>query len=488
MTPEDFLEQTASFWNTEEYNKALKDAQTISPDAWIKKYASSIMSNKDLAADFYNSKLMTTSKPLPQRLRISFGADGFNPDPTWKQQIYQSEYEDVPREEFERVLSKMKDLYDYEISEQEKRAGVARRTREVEGKLSKSRNEDESKNWNWLERALLSDYEKQRYINNPQTALFGSESPELGKAPETRWGSIGDLGAGVAGATADIVTAPLPIANIVTGPSIRASRDIIHKLTGSPYQKEWGDIGKNALTDYALAGTTQAFRNARRLSRGASNLAGKDSRAAFELWEEAKDIKQTLSKLKPVENSYEWAKSVKSLPNSTLKSDLLTTINDVANKGVDVTRARDIIKAYSRDTDEFFKQLYKQIPPGQLGNLTPQTTQGQIAASILQQPNPTSFLNRVLTTPKGGIGTNVLKGISYLDRGPVGAAIVESASNLTTPATSKPKFEDPEFESKKEMFKRLHAKDWLTFGKAFAPQKIEGDPAWEAYKEVTGEQ
>ena len=43
-----------------------------------------------------------------------------------------------------------------------------------------------------------------------------------------------------------------------------------------------------------------------------------------------------------------------------------------------------------------------------------------------------------------------------------------------------------EFKRLKEYYKQTRGEDWLKFGKAMAPKEQEGDPAWEAYKEVMG--
>lgn len=89
-----------------------------------------------------------------------------------------------------------------------------------------------------------SDYEKQRYINDPDASIIGKEG-------NGRWfnkgEAISDLAYGAAAGVADLLPS---VGGMVVGPAIRGMRDLHHKgvlpLTEeSKYQKEGGDIASD---------------------------------------------------------------------------------------------------------------------------------------------------------------------------------------------------------------------------------------------------
>lgn len=94
---------------------------------------------------------------------------------------------------------------------------------------------------NWA----TSDYEKQRYINDPDASIIGKEG-------NGKWfnkgEAISDLAFGIAGAAGDM----LPGWGSLIGTGIRGLRDAHHKATGSKYQKDWGTILKDVAEDAAF--------------------------------------------------------------------------------------------------------------------------------------------------------------------------------------------------------------------------------------------
>ena len=91
---------------------------------------------------------------------------------------------------------------------------------------------------NWA----TSDYEKQRYINDPDASIIGKEG-------NGKWynkgEAISDLSYGIAGAAGDM----LPGWGSLVGPAVRGARDVQHKVTDSKYQKDEDEIIKNVATD-----------------------------------------------------------------------------------------------------------------------------------------------------------------------------------------------------------------------------------------------
>lgn len=334
MTIEEFLDENTYNLTPDEYNAALDDSQNMDEASWVAKYAP-LMQEK--AVGWNKLDAVKKAKPLPERLREAFGKDGFNPGKTYKDDVYQADFEDVKPEDFEKALSKMKEYYDQEVSQRKAEADKEKRKREV-------------KNWNWLRDLATSDYEKERYIDDPQSALFGEQAPELGEAPKTRWGSAADLGLGVAGAAADA----LPGWGSMAGPAVRASRDIGHKITGSPYQKEWGDIGKNLIADAGFSASTAwlpNFRKARRME--SSGLMPKAISETVAIEKDAENMYKGASVLHELVNGSPrleqfgdnvkdryFRETVNDLPNSPLKAELLPLAKQ---QNIDWGKARAIV-------------------------------------------------------------------------------------------------------------------------------------------------
>lgn len=238
----EFLDQNVYNLTPQEYNEALEDLDKMDNYEWGKKY-DKLFSDK--TTGWY--KVKKDFKPLSERLTASFGSsDNDNPfkkPKSFIDDVYQSDFQDVPREQFDKVLEQQSNYWEDFKKEREKESSEWKRRKEID-------------DWNkagmfttpWMKGMLTSEYEKQRYIDDPNKSLFGEQSPSLGQAPETRWGSIVDLGMGAAGAAGDVLPG---IWGTVTGPTIRGVRDVGHSLF-SDYKKEPGDIVKDVLNDYAL--------------------------------------------------------------------------------------------------------------------------------------------------------------------------------------------------------------------------------------------
>ena len=476
MTPREFLQANMDVIDKTLLKKAASDLDKLSNDAWVKKYFNDFSSNKATALDFRN---LINYKPLPERLRASFGDVGFNPNDVWKKAIYQTEYSDVPLEEFESTLANMKKYYDYETKLQEETKALNERKKEV-------------KDWG-LRDIIASDYEKQRYLEDPKSSLFGKQAPGIGKAPETRWGSIGDLGSGVVAGTADLVTAPLPLVNVLAGPTIRLGRDVAHKVSGSPYQKDLKDIGSNYLSDIMLNGGASVLANARRASRIAGGLLPGSTNNQFQALVDAKESAKALKTLPPTSNTWDFVNAVDNLEESSLKQDLLKTISP--NGKVDVAAANSVRKNYNVALDKQYFNDLRTHTPGYYETAQATNVEDKLRNAILKDAGNTTIGQRLgrAGTPKTRIERISLGGLNLLDKlnkGTLGTRFVEGAANFTGRG-SNPYVIDTEeriedFNRKKEAMKAQFGESWLKFGSAFAPAKKEGDPAWEAYKEVMG--
>lgn len=204
---------------------------------------------------------------------------------------------------------------------------------EREAAAARKKREQEVKDWGWRD-FVASDYEKQRYVDDPKSALFGEQAPDLGEAPETRWGAAGDLATGIAAGAADV--APLPFgAQIWAGPAIRAARDVSHKVSGSPYQKELTTIGGDIVKDMGFNLGAAFLANAKRGARITALASDPRVGQALALADESKNIKEGAeSVVKELYKDGKFAvddvalyKAVNEMPESELKQKLMESVS-----------------------------------------------------------------------------------------------------------------------------------------------------------------
>jgi len=340
--------------------------------------------------------------------------------------VLKKKYPWIRREELNDWFNKTNEYKDFYNKEAKKQAGVNQRTKEVneEWKLTGD---------NKLAGLLASDYEKQRYIKEPEAALFGKEAPDIGEAPETRWGSMGDLGSGVVAGAADIATARFPLINAVAGPTIRLGRDVAHKVSGSPYQKDWTDIGSNYLSDIMINGGASVLPNARQASRVAGGLLPGSTNKQFQALVDVKESAKALKELPPTTNTWDFVNAVDNLEESSLKQDLLKTISP--NGKVDVEAANSVRKNYSTALDkEYFNEL-RTHTPGYYESAVPTTPADYLRYPILKEAGNTTLAQRLgrAGTPKTRIERISLSGLNLMDKlnkGSLGTRGVEGLANL----------------------------------------------------------
>lgn len=282
---------------------------------------------------------------------------------------------------------------------------------EAEAKAEEKRNErvKEVKDWDLFRKILTSDYEKQRYIDTPEQALFGKYAPELGEAKETRWGSIGDLGAGVAAGALDLIPSKYVVP---AGPLVRAARDEAHVLADSPYQKSQKEILGAAAADAAFGATTLGLANYRKANRVAGNLA--NPAAAAEM--ERQSIREGINLMDkmPTNTRNDMNAVIEAMPNSPLKAALT---KDMAGSTFDKTKnwKDDVLKtqqAFDAVTDP--SAIARTRDMASLGKtmrndgLTPEAMSYLENASKYRSPTKIdkaeALVGRVLSAAKGNLG------------------------------------------------------------------------------------
>jgi hypothetical protein len=478
----------------EQYDQMIEDSRSLDLRQFTDKY-DDVLKEKSVG---WSKIRKPKEKDLSERLREDFGDAGFNPSENWKDEIYFSKYKDVPRDKFEKTLSNMRQFYQDELAEREKIGGVARRTKEV-------------KEWPWYWNFASSDYEKQRYINEPEKALFGKEAPDLGEAKETRGEALADLGLGAAAVGADIGTGLLApgvgsfIAGAVTGPAIRGIRDVYHNVGDSDYKKDWSDVGSEFKNDIFSNLAIQALPNWRSLKRGFGNTTSEIGDRAVDLALKNEDnlrtMKQSLesfpviTELPEMKNS-DILRRIYSLPEGPLKDNLKKYAPDImsvdrAGIADEIKRGRiyvDLAENPSiREGMTNFNELrdyYYRTKPGskefqeeteKLLEETNKKLENKLGAKDFgTRQYESELLEEVPLTRSQKLFKTARKA-----QGPIMGG---STSTIKAGAVAKRK-EKAEYsnEAQKDWFKQNYARDWEL---GFSPEFKDGDPKWEAFAEL----
>lgn len=486
MTAEEFLVENAGNLTDAEYNAAMSDLESLDRASWVAKY-SPLMQEK--AARWNEVDDVKKSKPLPTRISEAFGKDKFAPGKAYLEDVYATDFADVPREQFDEALNKMRDYYNQFVSEQEKEAGRIRRQKEV-------------KDWGLVKQALTSDYEKQRYIDDPEAALFGEEAPSIGSAENTRWGSMADLGLGAAGAAADA----LPGWGSLAGPVIRVGRDVGHRVTDSPYQKSSEDIVKDAIADMALTASTAWMPNFRREKRMVENALPEAMGRRMKLNREAENIHKGVELLNKVVNgdlsalekefgpeklNRYFRETVQELPDSYLKQDLLPLVNqtnidwNLAKAIVNDYKVKHLLAAAPNGSDAVHAILDQNMPFPKASDKVIVGKDGKLR--YFETPDTYDKLTMDIynAKPLPPLQQKLMKPATALNevlRGDVGGAAIQ-LTKTATGARSPKKAERVRTVEDQMAINRIKAQEERFWEAGFKPNKVEGDPLWEAYSE-----
>lgn len=455
MTEFEFLDQNTYNLTPAEYNQALEDLEKLDNESWAKTY-DKLFSEKTTGWNEFRNKYT----PLPERFVKAFGtSDTENPFDKPKallDDMYEKDFTDMPRDKFEETRSNMMKYW-----EDEKRA------REYEA--SKKKREKEVKEWPLWKDVLASEYAKQRYINEPEKSVFSDEGDWYNKGED-----VSDLIYGGAGAVADVI----PGYGAFLGPAVRAGRDIQHKVTDSQYQKEWSDIGQDALSDAAINFGVEYMPTAI-LNRG--RRAGKNIGKSDEVFSDYAAEMSFAQRQQANDAAFEYLNKnldmfadarvaqirVNSMPESDIKNDMLKLVNSDKYSKREVERYMD---AY-RKANENGIDAYKYVKSN--SNVRPNKN---IKTDNLGENTIDFFKSkeRLQGLPESKLRSGVAKVmINYM---PAGQTVVKEID------TAKGRGSQPEVDDKltKDWYKQNYERDWQM---GFKPNEKEGDLLWEAYKE-----
>lgn len=457
-----FLRNNKDRLSEEEFESMYSDSYDMPIDEFTSKY-DYILKEKGVG---WSKLRKPKAKSVQERIRNEFGDDEFIVPENFRRDVWEEKFKDIPFEEFSENIDKMRQYYVDEKKEREYEAGKTRREKEI-------------KEWPWYKDILASEYEKERYINEPEAALFGKEATPITKDLLGKGEAISDVIYGGAGAVGDFI----PGIGTVLGPAARTARDIQHKAYGSKYQKELGDIGSDLVSDVAINLGTEYLPTAiiGKTKRGAKNLsksAGFMSDVGLEMNVQGrKAANEVIEKnFDAISDAADDARTfdllLEKLPDSDIKKDLI----DLRNKpDFDKSKVNDYIDQYKNakkatsDKKEMFGYKFDE----KTGSIVPtQRSEGYLG------PNAYDFFksqerNKMMTKKglKSGLASVAGK------TGVIGGGIVKEIP------TAKGRGEEVEInpEFTKDWYKQNYTRDWLL---GFTPAYKEGDPKWEAFAEV----
>lgn len=456
-----FLRNNKNNLTDVEFQSMYADSYDMPMDEFTEKY-DTILKEKGVG---WSKIRKPKAASVQERIRKEFGDDAFNVPENFRRDVWEEKFQDIPYEKFSENIDKMRQYYESYNKEREYEAGRQRRKQEV-------------KEWPWYKDVLASEYEKERYINEPEAALFGKEATPISKDLLSKGEAISDVIYGGAGAVGDFI----PGFGTILGPAARAARDVQHKASGSKYQKDWGDIGSDLVSDAAINLGTEYLPTAiiGKTKRGAKNIsksAGFINDVGLEMNVQGRKAANEIieKNFDAVSDAADDARTfdllLEKLPDSDIKKDLI----DLRNKpDFDKSKVNDYIEQYKEakqatsDKKEMFGYKYDE----KTGSIVPtQRSEGYLG------PNAYDFFrsqerNKAMTQKGLKSGLAAVGGKT----GVIGGGLVKEVP------TAKGRGHDVEIdpEERKKWYKENYTRDWLM---GFTPEYIEGDPKWEAFEE-----
>lgn len=450
-------------------------------DAWIKNAGGRLEGYRTYTDVYKNLEdFMANKYKVMNDLYTQLG--GVKPSDARMYSINQK-YKNIDRDELNEWFDKTNKYKEDIIKERQQKADVARRKKEVEGTYTDRLNpeEAEARNWGILRNVLTSDYEKERYIHEPEKALFGYDAPSIGEAPETRWGSIADLGIGAAAAAADFN--PIGRYTFVAGPALRSIRDIAHNVSDSRYKKDLPSIIATGTTDLGINSAAKYLANLRKGQRIVNQMTDDDVSKYLNATESFKNTRKAVGELQPgdillkYDSDIDLVNKIKSLPESNMKNQLMAVVNDTyVGKPINREAINDIVSRYSYITNEGGLDNAVKFVRGETTAM-PKYGNDQTLKDFIKEQSYAPKYDELTKGQKLSVIRNKL--IGNLNKGDLGQIGVQETANIKGRDIGKVKSS----EDKLPYDINDYVKDYTRFFEAnFVPNEKEGDPLWEAYK------
>lgn len=479
-----------------------KDIRKLDVPAFIRKWGDTLEEYTEGWSD-----IVEKSKPIPEQIREAFGSsDEKNPfkrPDNYVNEIFEKKFKDiVSREQFDKELKTQSDYWDYYKKERELQAARAKREKEVKEDWTPLTKNPNVSGLTGLIRWLLgSEYEKQRYINEPEKAILGEQAETTADNFFNKGDAISDIAFGAAGAVGDMI----PIGSILAGPAARAARDIYHKSSifdeASPYQKSWGEIAADAGADALVNVGVDLLPNFRQYIRGLNFFKGipsvKRVSDAMQLEDDVKAIlnpdatalatnieasagfipvyvngKKVGTRPEMPKNS-EIKKIVEGMPESPMKQDMLPLVADPQSIDTDVIREK--IKTWQSNASQFYKSPEEKAA---VKKDVDDPNSFLVSVGAMNTKNP--LFSRIYLAEPLSVTEKAAKGAL---RGLETFLTYEGGSRfLKGSATASGRGKTPEG-SEQEWYLRNLSRDWDMNFKPDKADRKDGSPKWEAYKQ-----
>lgn len=450
-------------FSQKDFDEAFADAELLGEQEFTEKWDKLF---KEKVRGWANTR-KAKPKDLATRLREDFADDDFAPAENYKEDVYESKYKDVGRDEFEQALSNMR-KYSAEYKA-EGEANKARRARieEMEGKKAPFYK-------NLARNLLTSEYSKQRYIEDPTEVV-----PFPGLYEQTnfkKWNpyskegqaDIADNIIHLTSTVPDIIAAqgkPLKMAlSTLAGPAERALRNRIVDSDieeENPFSKFLGEVSTNVGVSFAPTAWVAALQK-----RGKNIVKGgglwDDVSLKMAIADEDKAIKEGLKSIDLTKDYSKIMKDVNRLPNSAFKTEMQKAVKDPNFKKETL---EEIVKTYGSLSERSGKELaeaYDIVRKSGKYEMTPKPN----------VPGAKDYMTRKMLDPELSIWGKAVYGATR------GAPIAEGIAKAYAQSEYEGKPEIYQTEEEKQKIIDILKPKWKA---GFAPKK--GDKYYELYRE-----
>lgn len=327
--------------------------------------------------------------------------------------------------------------------------------------------------WSLPKKVLASEYEQQRYINDPKSAIFGKEAPGFAGSSA---GAKADLIAGAAGAAADALPGVWGVAG---GPVVRAGRDIAHKAFGDKEitgEKDWKDIGTDFFKDLSVNAGAYALPNARKFERMTRGTASDAVNRALQIKDIERSVQAGVNKWEktPIDNLVDARKAIMAMPESPMKSELIEASKGFLDETGKTSDLQKIVDKYRENVNigDHVAEDPVNIVKSAKNRLNNFEVTDYLRAKAVEEP--------LKGIDKAGYALrNLADKINVQYPGQV------LTSELATGAGrgSKPSIDEAIKNRNAQLIEPLINKYSRQWQAGFVPTKIDGDPLYEAYAE-----
>lgn len=463
---EQYLLDINNFVDVDTYNAMVRDADKLDTKSWLNKYQDMAQKDETLAATWREYGFDKYSKDKYDRYAEVFGSseteNPYDKPEVWLKATWQSDFEDIPREEFMSDIANMSKYWQDYKAEGDRKAGIEQRKREIE------------KDWSLLKKMLASDYSKQRYIHEPEKSVFSDKGEWYNKGED-----VSDVMLGILGLAGDFTPG---VGGVVLGPGARAIRDIRHISTDSPYKKNTSEMLRDIAADAGLNYGAYHMANIKKADNIVKDVVSDEVKNAMNVADESLGMTNSLKDLSKfrlgsviteANNDKALYDYVKSMPDNELKQELMPVVNVWTYKPINRAKVDEIAEKYLSEyepnaIETARANIKKNHPPGD-----------KSSSNLFVKRATTPSIDELTKMQKAQyLMTKLSNNINKGELGQVGFQVGKRAAIDPSVNTDD--------ELTKDWYKQNYARDWL-LEKPFKPKEDPKDLKWQAYVELRKE-